>query len=70
VTVDGAVQFEQVLRAGDERTVKPGRDVYMQVGNAGAVRWWINGQPGKDLGPPGQPINVPLTRATLAKYLR
>jgi cytoskeleton protein RodZ len=70
VTVDGTVAVEETLRAGDRRDFKPGRDVYLQVGNAGVVKWTINGQPARDLGKPGQPGTARLTSATLSKYLQ
>jgi len=70
VTVDGAVLFEQILKAGDTRDIKPGRDVYLQVGDASAVKWSINGQSAKAMGTPGQPAEVRVSRATAAKYLQ
>lgn len=69
VTVDGTLVFEQVLTAGDNRDIRPGRDVYLRVGNAGAVRWFINGQAAKELGKPGQTAAVRINRANLARYL-
>jgi len=69
-TVDGTVQLEQVLQSGDRRDVKPGREVYLQVGNAAAVTWTINGQPAKELGKAGQPGTARLTSATMSKYLQ
>jgi cytoskeleton protein RodZ len=70
VTVDGAVIFEETLKAGATRDIKPGRDVYLQVGNAGALTWSINGQSAKPLGKPGQLAAVRVTRATFAKHLQ
>jgi cytoskeleton protein RodZ len=69
-TVDGTVVLDQVMNAGETREVKPGRDVYLQVGNAGAVRWWINGQPAKTLGRPGQTAAERINRATLDRYVQ
>ena len=68
-TVDGTVLFEQILTTGDTRDIQPGRDVYLQVGNAGAVKWSINGQPAKELGKPGQTATARVNRATLARYI-
>jgi cytoskeleton protein RodZ len=70
VTADGAVQVEQILHAGDRRDVKASREMYLQVGNAGAITWTLNGQPAKDLGKAGQPGTARVTPATLTKYLR
>jgi cytoskeleton protein RodZ len=69
VTVDGTLMFEQILAAGDNRDIKPGRDVYLRVGNAGAVRWFINGMPAKELGKPGQTAAVRINRTSLPRYV-
>jgi cytoskeleton protein RodZ len=69
-TVDGTVVLEQVLAAGESRDLAPGRDVYLQVGNAGAVQWSINGRPAKPLGKSGQTVGARITRATLDRYLQ
>jgi cytoskeletal protein RodZ len=69
-TVDGTVVLEQVLAAGESRDLAPGRDVYLQVGNAGAVQWSINGRPAKELGKSGQTVGARITRATLDRYLQ
>jgi cytoskeletal protein RodZ len=70
LTVDGAVQFEGTFKAGDKRDFKPGREVYMQLGNAGAVSWTINGRPARALGKTGDAVAVRLTAATAARYLQ
>ena len=70
VTVDGTVLFEQILKAGEARDVKPGREVYIQVGNAGAMKWSINGQPAKALGKTGQLATARVTRASFSKFLQ
>ncbi len=70
VTVDGAVVLEQILKSGDTRDIKPGREVYLQVGNAGAMKWSINGQSARELGKRGQLAAARVTRATLAKYVQ
>src|SRR5262245_25109927 len=69
-TVDGTVQFEQVLRAGDRRDVKPGRDVYLQVADAGSIRWTINGKPARELGKAGQVATAHVTPATVTQFLQ
>jgi hypothetical protein len=70
VTVDNFVQVERTLKTGDTRDVKPGRDVYLQVGNAGALKWSINGTPAKDLGKSGETASARITKATLDQYIR
>lgn len=70
VTVDGSVQIERVLQTGDTRDTTAGREIYVQVGNAGAVKWSINGRPAKDLGKPGETGTARVSRATMERYLQ
>jgi cytoskeletal protein RodZ len=70
VTVDGNVQLEQVLRAADAREVRPGREVYVQVADAGSISWTINGKPAKDLGKAGEVGTARVTPTTVARYLQ
>jgi cytoskeletal protein RodZ len=67
-TVDGKVQFQEILHAGDSRELKSGREVVLQVGNAGAVKWAINGRAAKPLGKPGQTVTARVSRDNLDKY--
>jgi cytoskeletal protein RodZ len=69
VTVDGAIVFEQIMTAGASSDIKPGRDVYLQVGNAGAVQWSINGQPAKELGGAGIATAVRINRTTMSRWV-
>jgi cytoskeleton protein RodZ len=68
-TVDGRVDFQQILHAGEKRDVKLGREVRLQVGNAGALKWGINGRTAKTLGATGQIANVHVTSETLGRYV-
>ena len=69
-SIDGTTALEQTLHAGDQRDFKANGDIYLQVGNSGAVKWTINGRDAKDLGNPGQPAYAHVTRATLDKFLK
>jgi cytoskeleton protein RodZ len=69
VTVDGTVAFEQIMTAGVTRDIRPGRDVYLQVGNAGVVQWSINGQPARELGKLGDATAVRINRATMSRWV-
>lgn len=70
VTVDGNVQIDRVLEPGDTRDVPAGRDVYLQVGNAGGVKWTINGRAAKPLGLSGQIAAVRVSRVTMDEYVQ
>jgi cytoskeletal protein RodZ len=69
-TVDGRVDFQEILHAGEKRDIKPGREVRLQVGNAGALKWGINGRNARTLGAIGQIANVRVTSETLANYVQ
>ena len=68
--VDGTVVFERVLGAGESHEMAPGEDVTLQVGNAGVIRWSINGRPARGLGKVGQSASARITRATMTNYLQ
>jgi cytoskeleton protein RodZ len=70
ITVDGVLRTERTLQAGETRDTAAGREVFLQVGNAGAVKWSINGRPAKALGRPGEMAEVRLTRANMATFLQ
>lgn len=68
-TVDGTVVFEQIMTAGEVQDIRPGQEIHLQVGNAGALEWWINGQPAAPLGEPGATATARISPATLDRYL-
>jgi len=68
-SVDGKLQFQATLHAGDSRDLNPAREVLLQVGNTGAFKWTINGRTAKSLGPAGQTASIRINRNTLSKYL-
>ena len=70
VRVDGAVVFAELLRAGAERDVRPGREVLLDVGNAGAVKWTVNGRSARSLGRRGQTGSARLTKDTISQYVQ
>ena len=70
ISVDGVVQTERTLQAGDTRDTSAGREIYLQVGNAGAVKFSINGRPAKDLGRSGETGSARITRATMERFLQ
>jgi cytoskeleton protein RodZ len=70
VRVDGAATFAEMMHAGDKRDFKPGHEVVLDVGNAGAVRWSVNGRQARSLGRSGQTGSARITKATLPRYLQ
>jgi cytoskeletal protein RodZ len=70
LTVDGQLVFSRLMHAG-EREVRDVRDsAVIEVGNAGAFAYAIDGRPGKVLGAEGQVRTARITRETLPEYIQ
>jgi cytoskeleton protein RodZ len=50
-TVDGRRTIYRIMQAGERETLVAEREMTIRFGDAGAVRWMING---RDAGPPGE----------------
>ena len=70
VTADGKRVFARTLAAGQTETVAIAREATVEIGDAGAFAYRINGKPGKPLGDKGQVKTLKLTPATAAEYTR
>ena len=70
VSADGVSVYFHVMRAGERKQLFAQREFEIQVDNAGAFVWYINGRPAKALGVAGQRQKVHLTAATLADFLQ
>lgn len=70
VTVDGTVALARILSAGERQQFHAANDVQLQVGNAGAVKWTINGRPAKPLGKWGSTGRAKLTKANIADFVQ
>ena len=55
--VDGVRRVYQIVIAGTTHTLT-GREIAIRVGDAGAVRWSVNGGAAVPMGAPGQVLNV------------
>jgi len=70
LTVDGRPVLSRIMLAG-EKDVRQVRDsLLIEVGNAGAFAFSIDGRPGKPLGDEGQVRTARITRDTLAQYVQ
>jgi hypothetical protein len=69
VQVDGKRVFAQLLQAGDRQTFAITDEVVLRVGEPGAMSMSINGQPGRPLGRPGQPVTVRITKDNYRAFL-
>jgi cytoskeleton protein RodZ len=69
LTVDGQPVLSRLMLAG-EKEVRQIHDIaVIEVGNAGAFAFSVDGRPGKSLGQPGQVRTARITKETLAQYL-
>lgn len=70
LTIDGERIYSRVMQAGerDERRVR--QEAIIQIGDAGAFAYSINGRPGRPLGETGQVRTARITPANVAEYAR
>lgn len=69
LTVDGRRVFSRMLQPGEQTTARAGASIVLAVGDAGAVTFTINDQPGIPLGAVGQARTIRITRETLADFV-
>jgi cytoskeleton protein RodZ len=70
LTIDGKKLFARVLKAGERESHVVEREAIVEVGDAGAFAFSVNGRPGKPLGDKGQVKTLRLTPSTFAQYLK
>jgi len=70
LTVDGKKLFARVVKVGEKQSVTIAKDATVEIGDAGAFAYSLNGKPGKSLGDKGQVRTLKLTPATAAQYIR
>jgi len=70
LTVDDRRLFARVMPAGERQTHVVVREAVVEIGDAGAFAFAINGREGKSLGDKGQVKTLRLTPATASLYLR
>ena len=68
VSADGLVVLERLLKAGERQRFAADHEIALDVGNAGAFNWSINGKPAKPLGKPGTHKQARVTLANVADY--
>jgi cytoskeletal protein RodZ len=70
LTVDGKKRFARVMIAGEKQTVAVAKEAIVEVGDAGAFAYTINGKPGKPLGEKGQVRTLKITPETASQSVR
>lgn len=69
VNTDGEQAFSGLMKAGDRRVVTAKEQIALNVGDAGAFVYTLNGRPGKPLGAPGEVVSRRITLANLHDFL-
>jgi hypothetical protein len=69
---DGAADpiVSRVLNPGEHHEFRADREVVLQVGSAGAIKWSINGRAAKPLGKLGERVRVTISHANLKDFLQ
>jgi hypothetical protein len=70
LTVDGRRLFSRLLQAGDREVHDVRQTAVIDVGDAGAFAFSVDGRPGRSLGEAGQLRTARITKDTLASYLQ
>lgn len=70
LTVDGKKLFARVMKPGEHESHAVQREAIVEIGDAGAFAFSVNGRPGRSLGESGQVKTLKLTPATAEQYLR
>jgi hypothetical protein len=70
LTVDGVRVFARVMEPGEKAVRQVREAAVIEIGDAGAFAFSIDGRPGRSLGESGQVTTARITRETVAQYLR
>ena len=70
VTIDGKKLFARVMPGGEKQTFAIAKDATIEIGDAGAFAYTVNGKPGKPLGDKGQVRTLKLTPETASQFIR
>ena len=70
LTVDGQRVMSRLMQPGEKEVRRIRDTAVIEVGDAGAFAFSVNGRPGRPLGQTGQVKTATISRATLAEYVR
>jgi cytoskeletal protein RodZ len=70
VTADGLVVLGRVMKAGEHQQFTADHEIGLDVGNAGAFHWSINGKSAKPLGKDGAHKQARVTLASVADFVQ
>jgi cytoskeletal protein RodZ len=69
VTADGDLTFSGLMNAGDKRVVTAKELILLNVGDAGAFVYALNGRPGRPLGAPGAVVSKRITLSNISEFV-
>jgi hypothetical protein len=69
VAIDGDLVLYRLMQAGEERELTATGEIALLVGDAAALRYWINGMPGRRLGHRGQVREIHITPEHYRSFL-
>jgi len=70
VNTDGEQVFSGLMNAGDKRVIHAKEQIALNVGDAGAFVYTLNGRAGKALGAPGEAVSTRITLENLEDFLK
>lgn len=70
VTVDGKRQFARVVKSGEHEALTIRHEAVLEIGDAGAFAFSVNGREGKPVGDAGEVKTLRLSPPTAAQYVR
>lgn len=68
VSADGLVVLQRVLKVGERQRFAADHEIALDIGNAGAFNWSVNGKPAKPLGKAGTHKQAHITLANVSDY--
>ena len=70
VWTDGKLALSRNVTSGEALTFQADKELTLQVGNAAALDWTVNGKPARVLGASGEVKKVTLTPETAAQFVK
>jgi cytoskeletal protein RodZ len=70
VTLDDDTRWARLMKAGERVEHQASESVYLEVGDAGALAYTLNGRPGRPLGESGAVVRRRIDRANLGEFQR
>ena len=69
-TTDSHVLLSRLLKVGERVSVSTEKELVLRIGDPGTFVYWLNGTPGRTLGPAGEPITVRIAADNYELFLQ